>query len=275
MTFAIREASVRDGAPVLLFEFSRGPLFWRYTNCGADYDLAGIVYADVPGFTDDAISQSGEIERDSVKLTVPASLPVVQHYLSAKPSTRTRMVIRSVHFGDQDADLEWIGYVAAVSRKRSGDREVTCQSMAATFGRPGLRLCWSRGCPYVVYDDQCTVNPDDFAVSSVLGPVSGITVTATALTTAPEAGYYTGGIIRWTSADGIDEIRGLDLHDRASGTAQVFGGTQGLANGQLVTFHPGCDYTVETCDRRFNNRVNCGCHKGMPGKSPFDGTDAF
>nr|WP_308006607.1 DUF2163 domain-containing protein [Xanthomonas albilineans] len=275
MTFADRERSVRNGAPVGLFEFSRGPLIWRYTNCGADYDARGIVYTNVPGFSDDVISQSGEIERDSLTLTVPASLPVVQHYLSVKPSTRTRLAIRSVHFGDEDPDLEWIGYIAAIRRKRTGERLVTCQSIAATFGRPGLRLCWSRGCPYVVYDNRCTVNPDKFAVSTVLGQVSGIAVNAAALSAAPEDGYYSGGVMRWTSADGVDEVRGLDLHDRTAGTVRVFGGTQGLASGQTVTVMPGCDYTVETCERRFNNRVNCGCHKGMPGKSPFDGTEVF
>ena len=123
MSFDTREASVHDGAPVLLFEFSRGPAVWRYTNCGVDYTLGGIVYTDVPGFTDDTISQSGDATRDAVNLVVPASLGVVSHYLQSRPTTRMRLVICSVHFGDTataDAEIEWIGYVVGISLMISG-----------------------------------------------------------------------------------------------------------------------------------------------------------
>ncbi len=278
MSFDTREASVHDGAPVLLFEFSRGPAVWRYTNCGVDYTLGGIVYTDVPGFTDDTISQSGDATRDAVNLVVPASLGVVSHYLQSRPTTRMRLVIRSVHFGDTataDAEIEWIGYVVGIKRSKIGQRTITCNSIAATFGRPGLRLCWSRGCPYVVFDYQCGLNPDDWAVPATLTALDGNTITAAALASAAEDGYFTGGIIRWTTDDGIDETRGLDLHDRAAGTCSVYGGTSGMTNGQAVTLYPGCDYTVATCNRRFDNRLNCGAHKGQPGKSPFDGNEAF
>ncbi len=275
MSFAQRETSIADGAPLLLFEFSRGSKVWRYTSCGRDYDLSGIVYTDVPGMIDDAISQTGEPQRDSVRLVVPRSLEIVQHYVGLRPSTRTRLAIRACHYGDTDAPVEWIGYVAAIARKKTGQCEITCQSMEVTFDRPGLRLCWSRGCPYTVYDDQCGVNLDSFKAIAVMTVLDGQHVTAPPLNAAPEADYYIGGMIRWTNSDGVDESRGLDDFDPASGVVSVYGGTQGMETGQLASFHPGCGYTVTICESRFGNRLNCGLHRGMPGKSPFDGTAAF
>jgi uncharacterized phage protein (TIGR02218 family) len=275
MSFDARERSVALGEPVLLIEFGRGPLVWRYTNAGRDYDIGGTVYKDVPGLTGDSISQTGEVERDTVKLTVPPDLEIIKHYVGTKPSTRTRAVLRTCHFGETEAPVQWIGYIVGMRLSKSGQREIACQSMQATFDRPGLRLCWSRGCPYAVFDDQCGVNPDDFKVAGQLTVLDGQRVTSAALAGAPEADYYVGGMIRWMSADGIQESRGLDAFDATTGVASVYGGTLGMATGQAATFHPGCGYTTDVCNDRFDNLVNCGAHGGMPGKSPFDGTDAF
>ena len=275
MSFDERERSVASGEPVLLLEFSRGPMVWRYTDAGRDYDLGGIVYTDVPGMEGDSINQTGETQRDIYKVTVPKGLAIVQNYVGNKPSTRTRAVVRTCHFGETEAPVQWIGYVLGMRRSKIGVREIACQSLQATFDNPGLRLCWSRGCPYVVYDDQCGVNPDNFKVAGPLTVLDGQRITSAALAGAPRADYYVGGMVRWMNADGIQETRGLDAFDATTGIVSVYGGTLGMSTGQAATFHPGCRYTVDGCAEDFDNLVNCGAHRGMPGKSPFDGTDAF
>lgn len=40
---------------------------------------------------------------------------------------------------------------------------IICRTLLHSFLRTGLRLSWTRGCPHMLYDSECRVNPADFA----------------------------------------------------------------------------------------------------------------
>jgi len=272
MTFATYETSIAAGKPVLLYEFQRQATYWRYTSAEIDIAVGTTIYAHIDGLQDDGISQSGDASRDQLSITAPLSLPAVQSYLTSRPSTRTRVVIRSLHRGDTDAPVQWVGYINSVRRGALGQCTIACESIASTFARPGVRLAFSRSCPYTVYDRQCGVSPEKFMVPGTVQSLDGQSITALALG-AQGDGYFTGGFLAFTSTDGFAETRGIDL--QTGTTAVIYGGTAGMAADMAVKLYPGDDYTIATCRDRFGNQLNNGAFPGMPGKSPFDGSEAF
>jgi hypothetical protein len=81
-------------------------------------------------------------------------------------------------------------------------------------------------------------------------------------------GYYVGGSILLVMADGMTEQRAIE--SRAGNTLTLLSGTSGLTVGQAVKVYPGCNQTSEMCDAVYNNILNYGGFRHMPGKSPFD-----
>ena len=185
---------------------------------------------------------------------------------------------RPVSALEVDAPIYWIGTVGNVKRPDPAKGIIIGRPITATFKRVGLRLCWTRGCPHALYDDECKVDPADWRKTGTILMSGGGTVTVELDSPGLDPSACIGGILEWTAnADGTIDSRTIE---NATGsttlmTLTIFGTADRIEPGSACAVLPGCDLTPETCLGRFNNLANYGGFKQMAGKSPFDGTPVF
>lgn len=265
MSWSDFEYSTASGQPVTLYEFVRGDTqYFRYTNADQDISLGGNTWLH------HAISDGGLTvgAGDSLDVTVPADNPVAMLYRNVPPSSPVRIRIHRWHVDDTQSEFRtvWIGTITEVKREAIDRTQLITASLASTFTRSGLRLTWARACPYSLYDHNCKMAPEQFAVGGlVVTALDGVSITVNLPAELP-GDWFSGGYVEWI-VDGVTERRGL----RAQNGNQLglFGGAVGINVGQIVTLFPGCDRTIDTCNSKFNNVLNYGGEPHMPGKSPY------
>ncbi|SDY64994.1 phage conserved hypothetical protein BR0599 [Lysobacter sp. yr284] len=271
MSFDQYERSTAAGNPRRLYEFVRGGQRWRYTGGDRDFQLDTQTYRAV-AISDDGIRQSGHVASDVLTITAPGDFDVARLYRGLPPSTEVAVFVRDIHEGDSEARVAWVGRVAGVNRPKLETSEIRCQSLDAALGQPGLRLAWTRGCPYTLYDRNCRVNPEAHRVPATLATVAGNVVTAGAFGLLPD-GWLAGGFLAWDLGEAGIERRGIRFHEGER--LILLGAGDGLRVGQALVAYPGCARTIAICHSKFANAPNYGGVPGLPGKSPFDGTPVF
>jgi uncharacterized phage protein (TIGR02218 family) len=275
MTFDSYEQSNQSGAPISLYEFRWGAVFWRYTSADQNIPFDGEEFRAV------AISDSGMVQGGSAAadftVSLQSNLPIVDLFRQSAPSETIWLTVRRKHFGDptDEAAVYWVGRVANVKRLENlAAAEARCIALGSMFKQGGLRLSWDRNCPHALYDSQCRVNPLDHEYQRIVETVTGSVIRIT-VATLPTEGSFTGGYVEWDrGGGGTLDRKGIEemISDRE---IRVFGGTDGLAPGDTVWIHPGCTRTTDVCNGGFGNIKNFGGFPFMPGKSPFDGTPVF
>jgi uncharacterized phage protein (TIGR02218 family) len=271
MPYADLETSIADARPFRLYHFERGATHWAYTNADKDIRFQALDYEATP-ISDDGIRLTGETSADQLTVSLPASLPVVTQFRGAAPSDGVWLTIRDSHHGLPDqansALVVWVGQIKAVRWTEPGAAEVICNSISASMGALGLRLCYERGCPHALYDHECRVDPTPLKFPVTLSTINGQTISVN----EGLADIYSGGIIEWSTAWGT-ERRGIEAQNGS--VMELLGGASGLVAGQAAVLYPGCDRLSQTCDERFGNILNFGGFRHMPGVSPFENNPFF
>lgn len=273
MAFSSIETSDQGGRPLFLYQFELGTRVWRYTSADSSVSANGALYESV-FIEDDGVNQTGEAQSDTFKIRMPFATPVPQLFQVTPPINPIALKRYALHDGDSEAVLNYVGFVTQVNASEPGMAEVECLTLSPTMQRNGLRLGWSRGCPYSVYDGAtCRVNKASHAVQAViLTAAAGIVTTAAV---APYSdGYFSAGFIEWTdSYTGAIERRGIDEHQ--GNQLRLLGKSDGLLEGMSMRVYPGCAKTMQVCQEKFNNLINYGGFPHMPGKSPFGGDPLY
>jgi uncharacterized phage protein (TIGR02218 family) len=308
MTFDVLEESNYSSVPAKLYLFARGSQHWRYTDSDTDITIqerfAGFyqylgqprVYTAFP-ISDGGVSLSGEPTQDQLVITLPWDTPVVALFLATPPSTPVTIAVSATHVGDPSTlpfdpapdlavRLLWVGTISQVRRTDPGKAEVTCSTVVHSLERNGLRLSWSRTCPYVLYDPKtCKVDRTLFSASGTVATLDAQTVTLAGIG-VPTDDNYRGGFIEWVASAGDPSTGILDpaplpvyerrnVAEQTGASFRLLGTTQGLSVGFAVTVYRGCNRLVTTCNDVFANIDNCGASPQMPGVSPFDGNPVF
>jgi uncharacterized phage protein (TIGR02218 family) len=266
-----RELSTQDGQPILLYEFQRGALTWRYCTADRDIEYSGETYAAV-AISDRGVEQGGDTSSSNFEVTLPPDTEVAMLYRTTPPSDRVWLRVRRLHYGETEAPIIWVGTVAQASQPDDASMVLTLQSVVAQLRTNGVRLPWGRTCPHVLYDTQCRANKAFHAVLMTVTGLSGNTVQVADVMDLSD-GWFSGGFLEWTVGSGTYERRMIAAH--AGNLLQLLGTTDGLTFGQEITAYPGCDRLLATCEAKFDNLLNYGGFPMMPGTSPFDGTSVF
>lgn len=279
MSFETREISNQDGNIVSLYEFRWGETVWRYTS--ADQTITITIGTDDFDFEPIAISDNGMVQGGSANndltVEVQQNIPLVDLFRSTPPAGEIALTVRRRHQGD-DADdwfVWWIGTVANVKKGRVSDATIIGRTLLHSFRRTGLRLSWTRGCPHMLYDSECRVNPADFGHATTITAINSDGTISVASAGGRPAGYYDGGFLEWAATtEGTLDQRSIESSATAT-RFRIFGSTDRLQAGMSITIYPGCDLTGTTCAEKFNNLANYGGFEQMTGDNPFDGRNVF
>ncbi len=269
MSYNERTNSIADGQPITLYQFTRGnnEKIWRF--CNADQDIV----VNNEKWTAAAISDTGRRTGENMHITLPSSNPVALLYRGMPPSQTVKVTILRLHYQEQELRVVWIGTITEAKRPDTHQTELISASLSATMQSAGLRLTWSKNCPYTLYDQDCRVNPKSFVLNGLaIRALNGTSITLD-LPTGFAEGWFNAGFIEWVDDDGVREVRAVMVQRHNQLT--LMGGTQGLSVGAVINVYPGCDGTATTCWKKFNNMLNFGGIPHMPNKSPYDGSRVF
>lgn len=280
MTFETREISNQDGAPVALYEFRWGDTLWRYTSSVEDQtittDEGDVTYTAV-AISDNGMVQGGS-SNNNLEVTVQSDIELIDLFRSTPPSGPIMLTVRRLHNegGSDEWFVYWLGQISNVKRQPGGAKAViVCHTILATFDRTGLRLSWTRGCPHMLYDSECRVDPSAFAVSATITAKNSDGSISVDTSGGNPAGYFDGGYIEWPATeDGTLDQRSIES-SASDTTFVIFGSADRLEVGMTVTLYPGCPLIAQACNDKFNNLANFGGFEQMTDENPFDGRNIF
>lgn len=270
-SFDYFETSLFEAKPRALYEFRFGPNVWRYASGEGDLVLPGLgTYASV-AISDGGIAQTGNPQSDDVTVTLPRNTPVANLFATVPPSETVYLTMRRTNIGATEAPVVWIGTVKASKIVDLNSVEFTCLMIASSFDRQGLRLGWQRTCPHALYDRNCRVDPEAWAIQVPIESITGSEIYSSVISGLANA-RFTGGFVKWTTALGTIERRAIDEHQGSR--FSILESTAGLQVGMTIAAYPGCPRNTDGC-LSFNNLSNYGGFPHMPGQSPFDGNPVF
>lgn len=271
MAYNIIETSSYDGEPIYLYEFRLNDKYWRYTSAAERVSLLGSIW-EPTGVADDGIKQTGETQVDALNITLPTESAVVGLFIGTPPINPVYVTIRRFHYGDTDAAVCYVGELYQANMSNPTYSTVTANTLSAAMERNGLRLAWSRACPYSVYDTCCKVNKESMRYDGTIQSVGGNQIVVANLSAFGDD-WFTGGYIEWIDPQRGTERRAIETH--AGDTLSIFGVVGGLTGGLVIKIYPGCARTSVECASKFNNLDNYGGIISMPDRSPFDGNPVF
>lgn len=273
MSFDSREYSLADGAPVRLYEFSRGVWRWLYNSSDRDIAVGTEVYRTVRGgISDNGIRQSGVSKQDAFVITAPADIEVAQPWRGSRPSAEIYLRVLDMHYGESEIVHRLTGSISSVKWPRLDTCTITIQDIESSMERPGLIDTYSRTCTTTLYSTQCGVDRNVHRVETTIQSLDGRTISSGEFASYPD-GWFNGGYVEWPIGQGEYDSRHIETH--VGSVLQLLGGTVGLAAGQAIRVYPGCDFLPGTCDGKFDNLLNLRATPHMDGKSPFDGEQVF
>jgi len=275
MAFSDTEVSKNDGRPIYLYEFqvSGTQNYWRYCSADVNITANSHLWTAIP-IADDGIKQNGDAEAESITITMPNTADVTALFQGTPPNSQVLLRIYHMHYGDTTAYLKYAGEVMDMDRADPAYCEFAINTVSASFDTDGLRVGFSRACPYSLYDDNCSVDKANFLVTLTIDSISGLQIFSSSLTSYGD-NWFAGGFIEWTDSAKGTMRRGIQSNSQSSGSLTIYGLVDGITGGMSIKLYPGCGRTCDICYAKFNNLANFGGVPAMPNSSPFDGTQIY
>lgn len=273
MGYEIIETSNGLGRPIFMYEFEIGDKVYRYTSSTEPVSCDGEFYAPIY-IEDEGISQTGEVQTDAVSITIDYKSEVADLFKSTPPLNQIVVRRKVRHEGDNEAAINYVGFVTQANFGTLGVAVLDCATLSPTMQRSGLRLYWTRGCPYSLYDQStCGVRKQDYmTLLHVERAALGVITCSEAANF--ENGWFTGGYIEWEDPrTGAAEARSIDEH--AGKNLRLLGHSDGIPTNTQIKAYPGCPKNIQVCQSRFANESNYGGYPHLPGTSPFNGDPLY
>lgn len=264
MSYDALETSISGSTAIRLYDFSRSFLHYRYTSADRDITWLGELYTAI-AISDEGKVESGEAAQETFTVDAPIDFEIAALFNVVPPSQKILLTVTDIHQGDAAAEVFWTGQVSKVTRPY-GKVQLACEHIISAMRVVGLTLGWQRSCPYSTYDSECGANKEAQRVRGTLTAVTATTISAAEFAAKPD-GFFDGGILEWTDADGIIERRMIVSH--VGDTLTLLISAFPLAPDAAVSAFPVCDNTPDTCNGKLANIPNYGGAPGLPGKSPF------
>ncbi len=273
MSYNTIETSLDGRTPIRLYLFKRGALTWAYNSSSQAIKRGTVLYKSVlGGLKDQGIIISDGGISDNFKITAPADIEIAKLFYAMPPSARIELEVSNTHLQTDDVQPVWWGVVTSVNELKVDEVEIVVSPYETIANRPGITLVYGRQCGALIYDNLCKVNKELYRVRSTVQQVN-VTGIETPTAANYSDGYFNGGFVEYTITGGELERRYIEQHNSSS--LILWGGSQGIEQGQDISLFPGCDTSTSLCNNQYQNHLNRQSFEHMQGTSPFDGNQVF
>lgn len=277
MSYAETETSVAEGSPVHLVLVRYGPeasSHYGFTDHERDIvyfePTVGqeVVFKAVPMDVDE-IRSNGTLQDANTEVRIDGDVELVKLFRLYPPSQTVSVFIREGHADDPDGQflLKFSGRIIGYSEPNDST-SFTCESIASSMRRNGLRRNYQYGCPHVLYGPSCRASkPANTIAIPAVAATNGAATVELPVGWAADYVRYQGGIAEWARADdGRKEYRTIL---RASATDVILAGPAfGVAAGTVLSLSRGCKHTMDDC-YLFDNILNYGGQPWIPLRNPI------
>lgn len=273
MSYKQIEQSLDNRTPIRLYTIKQGAVRWDYNTSSETITRNNIQYKAVKGGISDGgiIVSDGGIS-DNFKITAPASIAIARLFDNLPPSSRLTLEVANTHLQTEEVIPAFWGVIVTVTEKTAATVEIVASPNETLTNRPGVTLVYSRQCGAMIFDHQCKVNKELYRVKGEVQQTAVSAVTINEAANHPD-GWFNGGFIEYTDSHGELDRRYIEQHTGT--TLYLWGGSQGLNNGQSVSLYAGCNGSPDACTNKFNNALNRQAFDHLQGWSPFDGSQIF
>jgi hypothetical protein len=283
MSFAAYEESTYHGEPVNLYLFRYGAgltEYYAYSDTEIPLTISGVTYAPVP-LERDAFNSSGTLDKSDVSIHVDADNSVAEMFRVYAPTQPVTLVVRQGHIGDPDSEYNvvWTGRVLSCSWVDSV-ATLTCEPVATSMQRTGLRRHYQYGCPHALYMGDatggCRADKGDATRATTVSSVTGSLVTLpTGWNGAFAKQKFIGGMVEWNTPGGSVERRSILKVVDGTNVVTMGGPIPDMEAGDAVAVVLGCNHQMTDCADLHNNINDFGGQPWIPTKSPFGNTQNF
>lgn len=283
MTFEIREESRSKGEPIALYHFQYGDAadkYFGYTDAETTITTGGKTYEPIP-IVMGAVKASGTLDRQSIEVRTPQNVELAELFRLFPPSQVITLIVKQGHANDPDAQflVTWTGRVLG-HKRQINEAVYTVESVATSMRRAILRRHYMYGCPHVLYGPQCKANKAAATITKTALSVTSPYVTlADNWATTSMKPKYLGGLVEWTTLDGLKETRAIrKIKGATSNQLLLSGTTNGLVAGMSVNLVLGCNHQAgleDDCIALHDNILNYGGQPWIPTKNPIGIKNTF
>lgn len=256
---------------VELIDIARGAAHWRYACGNRVITYNGVPYQPA-AIQRGSISESADLTRNTLDLTMPQGLDVLDQFRGVAPSLPLSVLVLRQKISDGSTSIIWGGTVGGVTWE-THDVKMHCLPPMASMQALALRRNWQVACPHVLYgagDGMCNASRTAVQATTTITAVAGNVIHAAAFA-AQADGWWAGGYISWQTGE-TSEVRFITDH---TGDAVTLLTPALMGVGTVVTAFPGCDHQLSTCDSKFHNAVNYGGQPWIPVKNPFGNDNIY
>lgn len=283
MSFEQYEESLFHGEPVELFLFVYGTglsEYVGYTDCEVPVTHEGRTYTPLP-IERDALNSSGSLDKSGLNLTLDGNSEIAEMFRVYPPSQTVNLVIRTGHIGDPDNQFNiiWTGRVLSCGWD-DNVATLTCEPVASSMLRSGLRRHYQYGCPHALYMGNASGGCRASKAAATRGTV--VTGVTGSLVNLPsdwngdrDKQKYINGLFEWTSPTGSVVRRAILRVNSATNVLTIGGPIIGMPVGANVNVVLGCNHQMTDCSDLHNNINDFGGQPWIPTKSPFGNTQNY
>ena len=283
MSFGGIETSRYKGRPTNLFYVRYGNApnsFFAYTDAENEIDHNGVTYVPLT-ISRGKISVTGTMDKQAMEVRASLSIPMAELFRVYPPSQVVNLIIYQGHLSDPDAQylVAWAGRIISAKRIEN-ELVMTCEPVATSMKRVGLRRHYQYSCMHALYGDHCKANKAAATRSVVVSAINSLELTLpTDWDTDERRPKYLGGMVEWTNAMGDKEVRSIL---KVSGTRRILvsGYLRDLTAGMSIDVILGCNracyfnsngsLSAETdCHTLHGNIHNFGGCPFIPKKNPI------
>lgn len=285
------EDSRSKGEPVELYLFIYGPNvtdYYAYTTAETaivrtetiNGSSETVSYEKAP-LQRDGTKSTGTLDKTAMNVKAGSSIEAAELFRIYPPSQEVALYIRQGHIGDPDNQFLvcWAGRVLGC--KWMGTQvQFTCEPIATSMRRTGLRRHWQYGCPHALYRGDstggCRASKAAATTATTAAAVSGNTVTLPSGWNGSFAKEkFRGGMAEWTNASGATETRTILRVDTTNDIITLSGLARDLAVDDAIDVILGCNHQMTDCKDLHNVLNDFGGDPWIPTKNPYGNTNNY
>jgi hypothetical protein len=276
-TFAEDKASAWHDRPIEYYDVvcSTGEVF-QLASGNRDLQVGSKIYKATPVERSELVSPNVDGSSKDVELSIPVDHAIVSRWTQiGGPPQQTAVTAWQKQERSGLSEQQWVGLVTEIVCDGNIAKLSIPARVANNVGRYLPTVTTSLGCPYILYDEMCTVDRESFKVAAAVIAVNGRDVTVNMGDFAKiglNPGWAALGMLIHIPTNAPITILAQTDIDPAHSTLAVLTMQRPLAAmkvGDGLAVYAGCDHTPTTCDVKFNVIHRYGGTPYAPAVNPF------